>query len=231
MKKRKKNVSFRCRCEKLLLPKFVIKSFNYIILIIQSSIIMLLYLLLNIKDACTAAHSMRVMKLTVSFAKHNGYAVSQIKILKRSALLHDIGKLVIPKKILIKDKKLTQEEYSIIKKHSYLGYLIVKYIVGKSIEADIIKHHHERIDGNGYPDGLKDNEINELSKILSICDAFDAMTSIRPYNEKISFEDALIELQTNAGTQFDKKILNKFIYFINSKSNKEIESIFVNNIN
>ncbi|MDI6604720.1 MAG: HD domain-containing protein [Thermoanaerobacteraceae bacterium] len=215
----KKGKSFHFKYKKFLLLNCIVKIFNYTLFIVQSSIIILLHLLLNLKDAYTVAHCMHVMRLAVSFAEYNNYSVAQIKLLKYSALLHDIGKLAISKRILAKNKKLTHEEYAIIKKHSYYGYIIVKYIVGKNIEAEIIKQHHERVDGKGYPDGLRDNEINELSKLLSICDAFDAMTSTRSYRKKLSFENALIELHANAGTQFDKNILNKFIYFVNSKSN------------
>ncbi|WHE07952.1 HD-GYP domain-containing protein [Thermoanaerobacterium thermosaccharolyticum] len=217
--KHKKSKCFNSKYKKFLLPSCIVKIFYNILHIVQLSIILLLYLLLNLKDTYTAAHCIRVMRLAVSFAEYNNYTFTQIKILKYSALLHDIGKLLIPKKILAKNKKLTHEEYAIIKKHSYYGYIITKYIVGKNIEAEVIKHHHERVDGKGYPDGLKGNKINDLSKLLSICDAFDAMTSTRSYRKKLSFEDALIELQANAENQFDKNILNKFIYFVNSKSN------------
>ena len=144
----------------------------------------------------------------------------ELKILKIGGLLHDIGNLFIPEEILNKNSKLTNEEYEIIKKHPMIGELLLPTNISKEIK-EIVRNHHERIDGNGYPDGLKNNEISYYIKIISIADAFDAMISKRSYNNVKTIDEALNELyrcsipmtneKTKSMQQFDTNLVNIFI--------------------
>ncbi|TDT61928.1 HD domain-containing protein [Fonticella tunisiensis] len=196
-----------------------IKRHGTFIFYFRFKLIKILLLLMRQKDEYTYTHSIRVMRLAYGYAKYYDLPGHEIKILKYASLLHDIGKLAIPKRILSKNERLDDDEYRKIKKHPHIGYLITKYILHMKDEACIIRKHHERIDGKGYPFGLKSAEIDELSKIISICDAFDAMTTNRVYRKKSNLHDALVELSAHAGTQFDKTILLNFFKYINSKFN------------
>ncbi|MDD3840243.1 MAG: HD domain-containing protein [Clostridia bacterium] len=172
------------------------------------------------KDGYTVYHCERVADLVIGYSKYYNLSPNLIKKLKYSAILHDIGKLIIPKRILLKKGELSGSEYNKIKQHPYAGYIIVRYILNMKDEASIIRMHHERIDGKGYPDHLKGNQINDLSKLLSICDAFDAMTNDRVYRKALDKNETIHELKQNSGTQFDKKILNKFLKYLDSKTTK-----------
>jgi putative nucleotidyltransferase with HDIG domain len=127
-----------------------------------------------------------------------------------AALLHDIGKIDIPDDILKKPTRLTKEEFEIIKKHPVRGAELVKDTFLEQIST-IIEQHHERIDGSGYPYGLKDDEILLEAKILAVADSFDAMTSKRPYREAIEVSKALDELRKLAGVTYDKEIVKLLI--------------------
>lgn len=166
------------------------------------------------KDHHTAHHCMRVMKLAVGYSQYNGYPSKNRNILKSAALLHDMGKILIPRRILNKPGKLSEKEFCKIKKHPLTGFFIMKAAILFQQEASIILHHHERIDGQGYPFGIQGNTIDEYSKILSVCDAFDAMTNHRVYRHRLSYAEALKELKNNAGTQFDKDIVDCFCSYI-----------------
>ena len=133
--------------------------------------------------------------------------------------LHDIGKVAVSEKILKKKEKLNKEEWEEIKKHSETGYRIAVSTDEFSHIAKEILNHHERWDGSGYPEGLKGDEIPLLSRILAVVDAYDIMLNGRPYKNKKSVEDALLELKNNAGSQFDPELVEKFVEII-EKENK-----------
>ena len=126
-------------------------------------------------------------------------------------LLHDIGKIFIPKNILNKPGSLTDEEWKIIKRHPVDGFELLKNIKGMEISAEIIRHHHERIDGKGYPDGLKGDQISMGAKIVCVVDSFEAMTADRPYRKAKLKEEAITQLIENSGTQFDPQVVNVFV--------------------
>ena len=157
------------------------------------------------RDAYTAGHSRRVSYYCKLIALHMGYSNAEIETLEKAALLHDIGKIQTPDNILLKPSKLTNLEYQLIKEHSLVGYKILKEMSLYKDLAEIIKGHHERYDGSGYPLGLKADEIPALTRILIIADAFDAMTTNRIYKPRQSKEKALIELQKLKGSQFHPK--------------------------
>lgn len=173
----------------------------------------------ELKDMYTAHHCINVMNYSVNFAEFVGCNTEEKDIIRHASVLHDIGKLAIRDEILKKNSTLTPNEFDIMKWHPYLSHEFIKNIDYFQDEADIIIHHHERVDGQGYPHNLRGDEISKLCKIVSICDAYDAITSSRPYRKALPEEYALDEIKENAGKQFDKELAVMFKDFI-------MESIF-----
>ncbi len=162
-------------------------------------------------DPYTSGHSMRVGAYAEAIAKQLGLPQGKIDLIKSAALLHDIGKIGIDKKILNKDGKLEKEEFDTIKSHPEIGATIISDLSYLSNITEIIRHHHERNDGRGYPDGLDHDKIPLETSILTIADSFDAMTTNRPYRHSLSLETALNEIKINAGTQFNPDIVDDAI--------------------
>jgi HD-GYP domain-containing protein (c-di-GMP phosphodiesterase class II) len=127
------------------------------------------------------------------------------------SMLHDIGKVAVDVQILNKKGKLTEDEWDIVKRHSETGYRIAKSVPELGCIAELILCHHERWDGKGYPQGIKDDQIPLLSRILAVADAYDAMTEDRPYRKALSKENAIEELKSNSGKQFDPEIVRVFL--------------------
>jgi len=167
--------------------------------------------ILDARDPHTSRHSTRVTELSMRIGKALGLSDEDLDVLKVSASLHDIGKVGVPDKILLKKGKLTLEEMDIIKKHPDIGFDILSSIIPMKKDAEIIRHHHERYDGKGYPMGLKGEDIPFLSRIITLADAFDAMTSDRPYRKALPYSVALQEIKRCRGTQFDPGIVDMFI--------------------
>ena len=159
------------------------------------------------KDAYTAGHCDRVERYTEVLArKHGGFDEKWIFNLRVASILHDIGKIGVRTAILCKPGALDQHEADEIRSHPAIGGRIVRTLYGFNIEP-IVKHHHERFDGTGYPSRLKGEMIPLQSRIILVADTFDAMTSDRPYRRAMSTSDALDELKRNAGTQFDPALV------------------------
>jgi putative nucleotidyltransferase with HDIG domain len=172
---------------------------------------------LDHKDEYTKGHCQRVTKLAVAIGQALDFSDVDIQNLEFAALLHDIGKLAVPDDIINKEGKLTMQEYEIVKMHPAVGYEIIKDISFLDGSKKILLQHHERIDGRGYPIGLTDHQIDIGSKILSIADAYDAMTSSRPYRKDgLSQEQAIEQLELSTGGQFDKTIVDVFISLLMS---------------
>ncbi|MBC7960430.1 MAG: HD domain-containing protein, partial [Vallitaleaceae bacterium] len=164
------------------------------------------------KDSYTSYHSERVMEYSLSIAMAMGLSEHEVNDLKFGSMLHDIGKIGIPESILNKEGSLSKEDYLLIKEHPEMGNRILKNLKFLDSSRRIVFDHHERIDGKGYPRGLVGEEIHLLARIVCIADAFDAMTSIRPYRKNaLSKEDAIAELLANSGKQFDQHIVEVFI--------------------
>lgn len=159
-------------------------------------------------------HSKRVSELSYCFGKALNLTDCEINELKTIGLLHDIGKIAIDENLLNKEGKLTAEEYEEIKKHPAIGYRILSTVNEMCEIADYILAHHESYDGSGYPKGLKGEEIPYLSRIITVIDAFDAMTSDRPYRSAMTYQEAYTELRSVSGSQFDSKIVKSFIAFM-----------------
>lgn len=160
------------------------------------------------KDLYTHRHSRRVTEIAVVLGRHLKISNEDIESLKFATALHDIGKIGIRDSILTKDGQLDQEEYSTIKTHPLIGSKIVEPLGLTKAEHSIIRSHHERIDGKGYPDALRNGEIDQLARIVSVADAYDAMTSTRSYRKALSLSDAFDELRNGMNTQFDADVVN-----------------------
>ena len=159
------------------------------------------------RDSYTAGHSQRVANYSVLIAKEMKFSIKDIDNLYRASILHDIGKISTPDSILLKPGSLTELEYQIIKEHVVVSYELLKSVdIYKDI-VEIIRHHHEHYDGNGYPQGLKGENIPILSQIMIIADAFDAMTTNRIYRAKKSVTEAIRELNRLSSKQFPPKIV------------------------
>ena len=162
-------------------------------------------------DPYTSGHSMRVSAYAVAIANQVGLPQGKIDLIKSAALLHDIGKIGIDKNILNKNGKLEKEEFDKIKSHPEIGATIIADLSYLTNISDIIRHHHERNDGKGYPDGLSHEDIPLETSILTVADSFDAMTTDRPYRGALSLESALQEIKDNGGTQFNPDIVDDSI--------------------
>lgn len=173
----------------------------------------------SVADRYTEKHCERLQALSLKIGKQVGLEEKQLEHLKFAALLHDVGKVGVPIHILIKKGKLTDEEWQSIKEHPKKGADIVRQLNGFEDVAKIIEQHQERFDGKGYPLGLSQHQIKKEAAIISVVDAFDAMTSDRPYRKAMSVEAAIKELKENAGTQFDPDVVEAFIQIIDSESN------------
>ena len=163
------------------------------------------------KDTYTRGHSDRVSEYSVLIGKHLGLPEEELHKLKVGGLFHDIGKIGVPDSILLKTTKLTDDEYSEIKNHPSIGAHILS---NASIFQDIIpivKHHHERYDGRGYPGKLEGENIPYLARIAAVADSFDAMTSRRTYRDSLPLEVVIEEFEKNKGTQFDPKLAEVFL--------------------
>jgi diguanylate cyclase (GGDEF)-like protein/putative nucleotidyltransferase with HDIG domain len=179
---------------------------------------------INAKDKYTYGHTERVVVYAEMLAEKLGLREDEKNILKYGAYLHDIGKINISKDILIKKMPLTNEEWSLLKTHPLNGVEIIEPVESIKAVIPLIRHHHERYDGKGYPDQLSGLNIPYLARILTVVDSFDAMTSNRPYNGRKSYEEAIEELRRCSGTQFDPDIVESFIEAI-SVSNTNLNNL------
>ena len=166
---------------------------------------------LDAKDNYTFGHSMRVTYFSMIVGKELGLSDADAYELQLAALFHDIGKIGTPDAVLNKPTRLTDEEFKIMKQHPTQSYEILKGFDNFEKIARNAKHHHERYDGRGYPDGLKGEEIPMYARIILIADTFDAMTSTRVYRKGLPYEVAFVELKEFSGSQFDPGLVQRFI--------------------
>lgn len=199
---------------KLISLFLTIKNMNDFESNIQKQIIIALVKMMEYHDTYTRGHSQNVADLAEEFSKFLGYNSKFTNKIYWSGMVHDVGKIVIPQYILNKPSKLTHDEFDLIKKHPVYAFEVLNEIDNLKDISYFVKYHHERVDGNGYPDKLKDKKIPIESKILCIADTWDAMTRDRAYRKALSRETAINELIKNKGKQFDSYLVDKFIDFL-----------------
>lgn len=170
-----------------------------------------LIMALDYRDNETQGHTQRVSVYTVELARRLNVGGPELETIKRGAILHDIGKIGVPDTILRKPSKLTEAEWSEMRRHVQYGYEMLKDIAFLQDAAKIVLHHHERYDGEGYPNKASRDDILFGARIFVVADTFDAMTSERPYRKALSYDYAKAEIQRCSGTQFDPKVVDMFM--------------------
>jgi putative nucleotidyltransferase with HDIG domain len=169
-----------------------------------------LRMFVDAKDVYMRGHSERVAHFAVEIGKAFQLSEEELELLRLSGIFHDVGKIGTPDAVLFKTAGLNEEEYEEIKKHPLRGARILSAISMFEEIVPIVKSHHERVDGRGYPEGLKKDEIPFLARIITVADAFDAMISDRRYRMKLKFEEARAQLLQGAGRQFDEEVVKRF---------------------
>jgi len=166
---------------------------------------------IDAKDEYTRHHSTRVTDFSLKIAGKMGFSEKELGDLELAALLHDVGKIAVPESILNKPGKLTQEEFTLIKEHPVRGEAILSPVIELKEIARVVRAHHERYDGTGYPDRLKGREIPLGARIMTIADTYDSITSERPYRKASSHRYAVKEIIACSGTQFDPEVVQNFL--------------------
>jgi putative nucleotidyltransferase with HDIG domain len=179
---------------------------------------------IDAKDEYTKDHSYRVATYAVAIARELGWKKKDVEGIYVAGLLHDIGKIIVDSRVIRKGEELTALEINEIRKHPQVSYAILSKIKfpWKNIEH-FVRHHHERLDGKGYPDSLMAAELSDGVKILALADAFDAMTTDRPYREKLGIEEAFREVMRCIGSQFDRKITATFFNVVRKELNGDVK--------
>jgi hypothetical protein len=166
---------------------------------------------IDARDIYTAGHSRRVSAYAVAIAEEMKLPADEIKVIREGALLHDVGKIGISDSVLQKPGNLTPQEFELIRRHPLIGRRIIERVEGLSPYLGVVELHHENHDGSGYPWQLTGSEIPREARVVHVADAYDAMTSDRPYRKGMTSEQALSILQANAGTQFDPEVVKAFV--------------------
>ena len=169
------------------------------------------------KDYYTRAHSEEVTEYALWIAQELGLSEEAMKTIRNAGLLHDVGKIGIPDEILRKPGLLSDEEYDVMKQHPVVGAMIVSSIPGMADIIPGVRHHHERWDGKGYPDGLAGETIPLLARLLAVADTFSAMTTDRPYRKGMNWEVAISKIRQGTNTQFDASCVSAFTRAIDKR--------------
>jgi diguanylate cyclase (GGDEF)-like protein len=178
----------------------------------QSATLMTLGIALEARDMETQGHTQRVIELSQALGKELGLDAATVETLRQGAALHDLGKLLVPDHILLKPGKLDPDEWAIMKTHAELGETLAEHLSELMPGVlGVIRSHHERWDGKGYPDGRLGQDIPLLARIFSVCDVYDALTSVRPYKAAWTRTEALQEIRKQAGVQFDPQVVQAFL--------------------
>jgi putative nucleotidyltransferase with HDIG domain len=192
----------------------VLEDNNQTISMINEDLLMSLANTIDLRDSYTMGHSKHVANIVTTIAKELGLPAEKVEMIRKSALLHDIGKIGIPDSILFKPGDLTYEEFEIIKQHPVRGAEILEVNTSLRELGPIIRHHHEHYDGSGYPDGLRGVEIPYEARILTLADSVQAMLSSRPYRNGLEIQEVISEVRENVSSQFDPEIARVFLYIM-----------------
>jgi putative nucleotidyltransferase with HDIG domain len=182
--------------------------------------VMALALAVEAKEPYTAGHSKRVAFYAVKIAEAMGLDDETIKLVRHAGLLHDVGKIGIKDDILLKAGPLSQEEMRIMQQHSVIGEAIIKPLRSLVKVAQVVRCHHERYDGGGYPSGLQGEAIPFPARILVVADSYDAMMTDRPYRKRLTIEQVREELRKGSGTQFDPVVVEAFAKLLDEKEQR-----------
>jgi putative nucleotidyltransferase with HDIG domain len=181
------------------------------ITILNEELLLALSHIVDLRDPYVFGHSQQVTRYATQIGQQLGLTGTRMENLRKAALLHDLGKIGIPEEILFKPARLSAEEYEIVKTHAGKGAEILETVHSLHPLIPIVRHHHERFDGRGYPDGLKGQSIPLEARILCLADSLEAMASDRPYRRALSREEILQEIHVNAGRQFDPVVVDAFL--------------------
>ncbi len=197
--------------KKAPLPALRIKQLEQALRQTQAGAVCALTLLLDLKDLKTGMHATRLAEWAVRVGEELGLGEEELRDVEYASMLHDIGKVGVPDEILFKPGRLTDEEFDQIKKHPEYGWAILRAVPGLESVSLVVLHHHERMDGKGYPAGLEGDEIPLGARIVCVVDAFDAMLSSRTYRKGLGIDEALRRLRGCSPDQFDPQIVAPFI--------------------
>ena len=181
------------------------------------SIIDVISMAVEVRDPYTAGHQKKVANLARSIAKQMGLPPMQVEYVRMAGAIHDLGKISVPAEILSMPRRLTEIEFELVKQHPEIGYNVLKNIDDLKNVAMIIMQHHERLDGSGYPNGLKGDEILLEARILAVADVVEAIASHRPYRPAFGIEYALEEIEKNAGILYDKDVVRTCLDLFRNK--------------
>jgi putative nucleotidyltransferase with HDIG domain len=184
---------------------------------LQIGVLAALVQTLSLRDKMTARHSAAVARYAKSIAQGIGCSPAEQELVHTAGLLHDIGKFIFPDRILFADRRLTEEDWAVVKKHPAQGARVVGRVSGYGPVAEIIHSHHERIDGDGYPAGLAGDDIPLPSRMISIADTYDVMTARDSYRDPVSSAEAIAELRRVSGTQLDGRLVEVFIRILHER--------------
>lgn len=188
-----------------------VKQLEACVSAMQSAAICALNQLLDLKDLNTGVHSTRLAEWGVRVARDLGLDEGRLRDVEIAALLHDIGKIGVPDSLLNSSTPLTEDEWVLMRKHPEYGWAVVRLFEGFERASLLVLHHHERCDGAGYPAGLSGSEVPVGARVVAVIDAFDAMTSNRPYRRGLPFDEAIRRLIAARGTQFDAAVVDCFV--------------------
>jgi len=183
--------------------------------------------LLDLRDLNTGVHSTRLAEWGLRVARDLGVPESNMLDVEMGALLHDIGKIGVPDGVLNKPGRLTPEEFELVKRHPEYGWTVIRKLPGFEKTSLYVLHHHENVDGTGYPAQLKGSEIPVGSRIVSVIDAFDAMVSSRPYRKGLPLEECIRRLHESSGTQFDATVVKSFVRIAASEMHAVLQAVGV----
>jgi len=220
----------RAKTKELAEKNKLLEQYSHHLEVATVNTIITLQTALEEKDRYTAGHTNRVTHYSMLIGRAMGLTSEEMVVLDRACQLHDIGKLVIDVSCIQKPGPLNDEEWHLVRKHPEIGENIIKPLVFLEREGAIVRHHHERLDGRGYPDGIGGDDLDILIRIVTVADSYDAMTSQRSYRINLSREEAISELRRCVGSQFDPDVVEKFAAILkedtalNHTSLQELES-------